>query len=91
MSFYTSLSGLQASQTDMSTITHNLANVATNRLQEEPHRIRRRHRVERATDPRKMVGSGVVVQGNRSSSGGQPPDDVERARSGAGWRRLLHR
>ncbi|RZM26552.1 MAG: flagellar hook protein FlgE, partial [Sphingomonas sp.] len=30
MSFYTSLSGLQASQTEMSTISHNLANVATN-------------------------------------------------------------
>ena len=30
MSFYTSLSGLQASQTEMSTISHNLANVSTN-------------------------------------------------------------
>ena len=30
MSFFTSLSGLQASQTDMATISHNLANVATN-------------------------------------------------------------
>ena len=30
MSFYTSLSGLQAAQTDMSTISHNLANVSTN-------------------------------------------------------------
>ena len=30
MSFYTSLSGLQAAQTDLSTISHNLANVATN-------------------------------------------------------------
>lgn len=30
MSFYTSLSGLQASQTDMSVISHNLANVGTN-------------------------------------------------------------
>ena len=29
MSFYTSLSGLQASQTDMSVISHNLANVGT--------------------------------------------------------------
>ncbi|WP_447415006.1 flagellar basal body protein, partial [Clostridium perfringens] len=27
MSFFTSLSGLQASQTDMATISHNLANV----------------------------------------------------------------
>ena len=30
MSFYTSLSGLQASQTEMSSISHNLANVGTN-------------------------------------------------------------
>src|SRR3546814_15131191 len=30
MSFYTSLSGLKASQTEMSTISHNLANVSTN-------------------------------------------------------------
>ena len=30
MSFYTSLSGLQSAQTEMSTISHNLANVATN-------------------------------------------------------------
>ena len=30
MSFYTSLSGLQAAQTEMSTISHNLANVSTN-------------------------------------------------------------
>ena len=30
MSFYTSLSGLQAAQTDLSTISHNLANVSTN-------------------------------------------------------------
>ena len=29
MSFFTSLSGLQASQTDMDTISHNLANVST--------------------------------------------------------------
>ena len=33
MSFYTSLSGLQAAQTDMSTISHNLANVCDQRLQ----------------------------------------------------------
>ena len=30
MSFYTSLSGLQASQSEMSTIAHNMANVGTN-------------------------------------------------------------
>ncbi len=62
MSFYTSLSGLQASQTDMNTISHNLANVSTTGF--------KRSRVEFAdviassvsTDPRKMVGSGVVVK-----------------------------
>ena len=30
MSFYTSLSGLQGAQTELSTIAHNLANVSTN-------------------------------------------------------------
>ena len=62
MSFYTSLSGLQASQTDMQTISHNLANVSTTGF--------KRSRVEFAdviassvsTDPRKMVGSGVIVK-----------------------------
>jgi flagellar hook protein FlgE len=62
MSFYTSLSGLQASQTDMQTISHNLANVSTTGF--------KKSRVEFAdviasnvsTDPRKMVGSGVVVK-----------------------------
>ena len=47
MSFYTSLSGLQASQTEMNTISHNLANVATNGFKKQPHRVRRRDRVER--------------------------------------------
>lgn len=62
MSFYTSLSGLQASQVDMQTISHNLANVSTTGF--------KKSRVEFAdviasnvsTDPRKMVGSGVVVK-----------------------------
>ena len=62
MSFYTSLSGLQASQTDMNTISHNLANVSTTGF--------KRSRVEFSdviassvsTDPRKMVGSGVIVK-----------------------------
>ena len=62
MSFYTSLSGLQASQTDMNTISHNLANVSTTGF--------KKSRVEFAdviassvsTDPRKMVGSGVIVK-----------------------------
>ncbi|MBB4152316.1 flagellar hook protein FlgE [Sphingomonas jinjuensis] len=64
MSFYTSLSGLQASQTDMSTISHNLANVATTGFKKSRTEFADVIASSVATDPRKMVGSGVVVKGN---------------------------
>jgi flagellar hook protein FlgE len=64
MSFFTSLSGLQASQTDMSTISHNLANVSTTGFKKSRTEFADVIASSVATDPRKMVGSGVVVKGN---------------------------
>jgi flagellar hook protein FlgE len=69
MSFYTSLSGLQASQKEMSTISHNLANVATDGF--------KKSRVEFAdviassvtTNPNSQVGSGVVTKSIRQQFG----------------------
>ncbi|MCH4894159.1 MULTISPECIES: flagellar hook protein FlgE [unclassified Sphingomonas] len=65
MSFFTSLSGLQASQKDMSVISHNLANVQTNGF--------KKSRVEFADvisssvslSPTAQVGSGVVTKAIR--------------------------
>ena len=64
MSFYTALSGLQAAQTDMSTISHNLANVSTTGFKKSRTEFADVIASSVATDPRKMVGSGVVVKGN---------------------------
>ncbi len=64
MSFFTALSGLQASQTDMATISHNLANVSTTGFKKSRTEFADVIASSVATDPRKMVGSGVVVKGN---------------------------
>ena len=69
MSFYTSLSGLQASQTDMSVISHNLANVATTGFKKSRTDFADVIASNLAVDPTKMVGSGVVVKGNRQQFG----------------------
>ena len=65
MSFYTSLSGLQASQTEMSTISHNLANVSTSGFKKSRTDFADVIASNLSTDPRKMVGSGAVVKANR--------------------------
>ncbi|HEX8382287.1 MAG TPA: flagellar hook protein FlgE [Sphingomonas sp.] len=65
MSFYTSLSGLQASQTEMSTISHNLANVATSGFKKSRTDFADVIASNLSTDPRKMIGSGAVVKANR--------------------------
>jgi len=65
MSFYTSLSGLQASQTDMNTISHNLANVSTTGFKKSRVEFSDVIASSVSTDPRKMVGSGVVVKGTQ--------------------------
>lgn len=65
MSFYTSLSGLQASQTDMNTISHNLANVSTTGFKKSRVEFSDVIASSVSTDPRKMVGSGVVVKATK--------------------------
>ena len=89
MSFYTSLSGLQASQTEMNTISHNLANVATNGF--------KRSRTEFADviassldrSPTQMVGSGTVVKATRQQFGQgnlvQSQSSLDMAVSGDGF------
>lgn len=64
MSFYTSLSGLQAAQTDMSVISHNLANVATNGFKKSRTEFADVMATSVQISPTRQVGSGVVVQGN---------------------------
>ena len=89
MSFYTSLSGLQASQTEMSVISHNLANVATNGF--------KRSRAEFADviassldrSPTQMIGSGTVVKATRQQFGQgnlvQSQSSLDMAISGEGF------
>jgi len=62
MSFYTSLSGLQASQSDMQTISHNLANVSTDGFKKSRTQFADVIASNISTDPRKMTGSGTVVK-----------------------------
>ena len=64
MSFYTSLSGLQASQTDMSTIAHNLANVGTNGFKKSRTEFADVIASSVSLSRTQMVGSGTVVKGN---------------------------
>ena len=65
MSFYTSLSGLQAAQTELSTVSHNLANVSTNGFKKSRTDFADVIASSIATDPTKLVGSGAVVKSNR--------------------------
>ncbi|WP_230483911.1 flagellar hook protein FlgE [Sphingomonas sp. Leaf21] len=65
MSFYTSLSGLQASQSDLSVISHNIANVATNGFKKSHAQFADVMASNFATDPTKQVGSGTMVKANR--------------------------
>jgi len=69
MSFYTSLSGLQASQADMNSISHNLANVATNGFKKSRTDFADVIASSVSVSPTQMVGSGVVVKGNRQQFG----------------------
>ena len=64
MSFYTSLSGLQASQTEMSTISHNLANVGTNGFKKSRTEFADVIASSVSLSPTQMIGSGTVVKGN---------------------------
>jgi flagellar hook protein FlgE len=69
MSFYTSLSGLQAAQIDMSTISHNLANVSTNGFKKSSSVFADVMASNFSSDPRRMVGSGTVLAENRQEFG----------------------
>jgi flagellar hook protein FlgE len=64
MSFYTSLSGLTAAQTNMDSISHNLANVATNGFKKSRTEFADVMASNASTSPTMMIGSGVVVKGN---------------------------
>jgi len=69
MSFYTSLSGLQAAQTDLSTISHNLANVSTNGFKKSRSEFADVMANSFVSDPRRMVGSGATLAQNRQLFG----------------------
>lgn len=62
MSFYTSLTGLKGAQTDLSTISHNLANVETNGFKRSRTDFIDLVAGSALTDPRKMIGVGAAVQ-----------------------------
>lgn len=65
MSFYTSLSGLQAAQTELSTVSHNLANVSTDGFKKSRTNFSDVIASSFTSDPTKTVGSGVVVKANQ--------------------------
>lgn len=65
MTFYTSLSGLQASQTDMSTISNNLANSATSGFKRSTTQFADVMASSVTVSPNHMIGSGVAVKDTR--------------------------
>lgn len=69
MSFYTSLSGLQAAQTDMSTISHNLSNVSTNGFKKSRTEFADVIASSVSLNPNQMIGSGTVVKAIRQQFG----------------------
>ena len=64
MSSYNSLSGLQVAQTDMSTISHNLANVSTNGFKKSRSEFADVMASTFTSDPRRLTGSGAVLKEN---------------------------
>ena len=62
MSFYTSLTGLKGAQTDLATISHNLANVETNGFKRSRTDFIDLVAGSALTDPRKITGVGSAVQ-----------------------------
>ena len=89
MSFYTSLSGLQASQTEMASISHNLANVSTNGFKKSRTDFADVIASSVSLSPTQMVGSGTVVKGNRQQFGQgnliQSSNSLDLAISGDGF------
>lgn len=89
MSFYTSLSGLQAAQTDMSTISHNLANVSTNGFKKSRTEFADVIASSVSLSPTQMIGSGTVTKAIRQqfSQGGlqQSSSSLDLAIAGDGF------
>ncbi|MBM3927097.1 MAG: flagellar hook protein FlgE [Sphingomonadales bacterium] len=89
MTFYTSLSGLQASQTEMATISHNLANVSTNGFKKSRVEFADVMASNVSVSPTQMVGSGTVVKAVRQqfSQGGsqQSTNSLDMLISGEGF------
>jgi flagellar hook protein FlgE len=83
------LSGLQAAQTDMSTISHNLANVGTNGFKRSTTQFADVIASTANSNPTQMVGSGTVVKSVRQqfSQGGytQSSSALDLAISGDGF------
>ena len=69
MTFYTSLSGLQASQTDMSTISNNIANSATSGFKRSTTEFADVIASSLSVAPNQMVGSGTVVKATTQQFG----------------------
>ncbi|MBX9795374.1 flagellar hook protein FlgE [Sphingomonas sp.] len=65
MSFYTSLTGLQAAQTDLGVISHNLANVSTNGFKKSRSEFADVIASSVSRNPTSAIGSGTVVKANR--------------------------
>ena len=92
MSFYTSLSGLQAAQTDMATISHNIANVGTDGFKKSRTSFADVIASSVYADPTKVVGSGTVVKSIRQQfNEGSLITTSSLARSRRCRRRFLHR
>ena len=89
MSFYTALSGLKGSQTEMSTISHNLANVSTNGFKRSRTEFADVIASSVSLSPTNMVGSGSVVKANRQQFGQgnliQSSNSLDLAISGDGF------
>jgi len=64
MTFYTSLSGLQAAQTDMSTISNNLANVGTDGFKKSRSDFADVMASSFYTAPRQQIGMGTTLTQN---------------------------
>lgn len=89
MSFYTSLSGLQGSQTELSTISHNLANVGTNGFKSSRVEFGDVIASTATKSPTQMIGSGSFVKAIKQqfSQGGiqQSQSALDLAISGEGF------
>ncbi|MEP9404064.1 flagellar hook protein FlgE [Sphingomonas sp. VNH70] len=69
MSFYTSLSGLKSAQNDMSSISHNLANVSTTGFKKSRAEFADVMASNFTRSPTQMIGQGSVMRGNRQQFG----------------------